>query len=543
MNLLDQLLGNGFDDPRSAAVNALAQGLLQGRGAQGLLAANGAFAQAQQDKLKRGLLEAQVEETKAQAQERAMKMRQAEAALLKKDEGAAFFQNLMGGGGYERAAPGQLGSGSFGAQAPAPGQGDMPPRRPGGLSNASPEQIAAAENLYGYKLMDAWKAAKEGFEVKPGTYRQNATTGQREYMTDPTKGMDYRNGRVSVTPGFAEAQSALTLATEGPKALLSAAGNVNLRRNADGTETPVPSLSENPILQQLLGQYFGGGMRGGPPTAPAGSMPSAQAPTRPASATERGMGREVAGMGGNSAQDYSREIAAVERDLASKSLDPSSRQQLTAHLANMKEQAAKIPTQGGPAGAISYGRTTQQEIADAAAKETALKTAGANVTRDTELKGDAKRFSQMRSGLDRAIDLLNYGGPTESGAGAAFDSAAGFFGQSTKGADTAAQLSTLSGWLTANTPRMEGPQSNVDVQQYAIMAGTVGDKTKPVSQRLKAAEEVRALQNKYAELNGYAGKKEGGQDQKAAKPAVVRTGTHNGRKVVQYADGTTDYAD
>jgi hypothetical protein len=36
------------------------------------------------------------------------------------------------------------------------------------------------------------------------------------------------------------------------------------------------------------------------------------------------------------------------------------------------------------------------------------------------------------------------------------------------------------------------------------MAGLVGDKTKPLSQRLKALDTLEALQQKYAHLNGGA---------------------------------------
>lgn len=134
-----------------------------------------------------------------------------------------------------------------------------------------------------------------------------------------------------------------------------------------------------------------------------------------------------------------------------------------------------------------------------------VKTAEADVTRDTNNQADAKRFGQMQEGITRALNLLGQG-PTASGIGTAVDTALGAFGKSTSGADVASQLRTLSGWLTANVPRMEGPQSDRDVMNYQVQAGMVGDSTKPVSQRIKAAKEVMSLQQKYAELNGYADK-------------------------------------
>jgi hypothetical protein len=131
-------------------------------------------------------------------------------------------------------------------------------------------------------------------------------------------------------------------------------------------------------------------------------------------------------------------------------------------------------------------------------------TAKADVVRDTANLSDSKRFGQMREGIGRAIELLN-AGPTASGVGSAVDTGLSAFGKSTKSADLASQLETLSGWLTSNVPRMEGPQSDRDVMNYRIQAGMVGDKTKPVSQRLSAANEVMRLQQKYADLNGYGG--------------------------------------
>lgn len=91
--------------------------------------------------------------------------------------------------------------------------------------------------------------------------------------------------------------------------------------------------------------------------------------------------------------------------------------------------------------------------------------------------------------------------PTSSGLGSAVDSAGNFFGVAPKGANEAARLETLSGWMVANVPRMEGPQSNFDVQNYQTMAGMIGDRTKPLSVRQEALKEVISLQEKYKALN------------------------------------------
>ncbi len=141
-------------------------------------------------------------------------------------------------------------------------------------------------------------------------------------------------------------------------------------------------------------------------------------------------------------------------------------------------------------------------------RATEVDTAKANVVRDTTRIAEGRRYGQMKSTADRALELLGQG-PTHSGIGAMVDSAANFFGTSTKGADVASSLGTLSSWMTSNVPRMEGPQSDADVANYRIMAGQVGDKNIPVQQRINAVKELKLLQDKYAELNGgYA--KQGG---------------------------------
>ena len=109
---------------------------------------------------------------------------------------------------------------------------------------------------------------------------------------------------------------------------------------------------------------------------------------------------------------------------------------------------------------------------------------------------------QMVSGLEDARAILDAGRATESGVGNLVDAAARLVGQTTIGAQDAARLEALSGWLVANVPRMEGPQSNFDVQNYQTMAGKIGDRTVPISERKAALAEVEQLQRKYAEING-----------------------------------------
>lgn len=158
------------------------------------------------------------------------------------------------------------------------------------------------------------------------------------------------------------------------------------------------------------------------------------------------------------------------------------------------------PRSGNYAAGPSASELAQNE----ASRARAVDTAKADVVRDTNSRAETKKASQFTTGIDQAIELLKQD-PTSSSVGAAADKAAAFFGKSTKSADTAARLEAVSGWLVSNVPRMEGPQSNFDVQNYQTMAGLVGDRTKPISTRLAAAQEVKRLQEKYAHLNGKQG--------------------------------------
>jgi hypothetical protein len=74
-------------------------------------------------------------------------------------------------------------------------------------------------------------------------------------------------------------------------------------------------------------------------------------------------------------------------------------------------------------------------------------------------------------------------------------------GTSPKGAAEADKLRVIGGILTSKVPRMEGPQSNVDVQLYRETAGQVGDATLPRSRRLAALDTVERLLAKYEKFN------------------------------------------
>jgi len=125
--------------------------------------------------------------------------------------------------------------------------------------------------------------------------------------------------------------------------------------------------------------------------------------------------------------------------------------------------------------------------------------------------GQANRTQDAQDALglvNMAEKLLD--SATGSYAGKAIDTAAGLFGSSTKGAESAQQLKVIQGMLVSKMPKMSGPQSDKDVIQYQQMAGLVGDDTIPIARRKAALKTVRAIQEKYA--GSPQGQQQGGAE-------------------------------
>lgn len=131
----------------------------------------------------------------------------------------------------------------------------------------------------------------------------------------------------------------------------------------------------------------------------------------------------------------------------------------------------------------------------------AAKPSAAQERADIEKQKAGRQGEQMISAIESAKSLLD-DGPTQSGVGSLIDAGGRMLGMSSESAQKAAQLETLSGWMVANVPRMEGPQSNFDIQNYQTMAAKVGDRSVPVSERRAALGTLEALHRKYAEING-----------------------------------------
>ena len=135
----------------------------------------------------------------------------------------------------------------------------------------------------------------------------------------------------------------------------------------------------------------------------------------------------------------------------------------------------------------------------AQAEATARATSG--VASETETGKKVKQTDALLGQLDAAKQILKRGQATGSGFGAkVVDPIKGFVGKSDTSTEDNRQLGLISGWMVSNVPRMEGPQSNFDVQNYREMAGLIGDSSVPIADRLKMLDQLERLQNKYKSI-------------------------------------------
>ncbi len=122
-----------------------------------------------------------------------------------------------------------------------------------------------------------------------------------------------------------------------------------------------------------------------------------------------------------------------------------------------------------------------------------------NVEAQGKAREETQRIEKLKILIPEIKTLLS--NATGSRTGAAIDATARAFGRSTQGNQTTAQLKTLSGQMVSMMPRMEGPQSDKDVEMYKEMAGNIGDPTKTRAERLAALQTIERINNKYEALN------------------------------------------
>ena len=451
------LLGDGWDDPKSSAIMALAGGLLSsnsiGQGfARGVQGYQQALTDAEDRKLKRAMTAAQMAGLQDQHEQRQIAIAQAKA-------GQQLAQSLMRDNVPADMQVGPVAEGQKQPYASSPG---------GFLRSLSIDQALAIGQATGKDLLPAWKIAKEGLTQNAGTYTTDPYSGAQTYLPKLPEGMGMSGGVASVVPQYAESNAAIKGAEAGAVERAKAGYDPLSLDHVDvSTGRPVGGSRLSYIENQSQPQQA---------PQPQGGLPS---------------------LGGNTSNLSPALMDAIRRDAQANGIqNPVANFSGGSRFDWVPNGSQPQPQQGG--------HIQLQSKAEAAK---AVKTAEADVVRDTTNKADEKRFNQFTSSIDEAIRLLN-SGPTGSGLGEMRDKALGWVGLSTDGGKAAARLTTLGAWLTANVPRMEGPQSDKDVARYQAMAGDIGDSSKPIETRLAAAMGVKSLQEKYASLNGYGGQQD-----------------------------------
>lgn len=410
---------------------------------------------------------------------------------IRRQQQAAIDGILNRAGSSQPAAPGQLGSGSFGAVPPASGVPAIPQPQPR-IPSLSFDELATLKR-YGVDLTDIHKYANEPLKLEAGSTYQNRVTGQREYMPKLPDGMVLNGGRAGFVPGFQESvvglEGARAQATEGAKAGL------------DPMQVQAPDGSTRFVPRSVVA---GAGQPPAQRPAPTSMRTNPADADRYAILTQELAKARQAG--------NSQDVAALEAEISR--LSPSAR-------------TATSPSGIAVAGPFQATPTTAQAAEAAAAKVRAEAEARADVDRQTGRTKKTDQANDMLTNIQRAKTLLEMD-PTGSLGGAAVDKVLGAVGMTTPSSNAASALETLSGWMVANVPRMEGPQSNFDVQNYGVMAGKIGDRTVPVKERLAALAEVERIQRKYAHLNGDAPTAPQSEPPKPPPPKPMKGMVRNG---------------
>ncbi|WP_337053988.1 hypothetical protein [Pseudoxanthomonas sp. USHLN014] len=318
------------------------------------------------------------------------------------------------------------------------------------------------------------------------TFKAGAPTGFREFQM--------KAAAAGLQPGTPEYQNAAKIAL-GQEARQSSAAIGYQKMNIDGREVLV-ATDPRGIGSQIVGSGTSYGTFNKPATAGQG---------------ESAVKISIDGLPPETQQELANTISAMQAANLPQSAIDSVLQMAAARGA---QSMGNNPFAGRP--------QEQQAAATEAAKQSvqlqylpqelgmrtdaAIRQAGgtAQAQAATKLAAEQQEQQQTRardardtlSLLDQAEQLLP--GATGGRAGQLGDAAAAMFGVSTPGAQATAQLQTIAGQLTSKMPRMQGPQSDRDVQLYQQMAGDLANPQVPVATRQAALRTIRQLNQKYA---------------------------------------------
>jgi hypothetical protein len=143
--------------------------------------------------------------------------------------------------------------------------------------------------------------------------------------------------------------------------------------------------------------------------------------------------------------------------------------------------------------------TPENEASARAAQEARVTGGKAEAERQAAIDKKIASSANTTDALDMATPLVLIA--TGSYAGAAVDKVASVFGITPSGAEATASLQVLAAKVLENVPRMEGPQSDRDVQMYREAAGQLGEPTVTRAAKMAAIRTIRQLTTKYSARN------------------------------------------
>jgi len=387
----------------------------------------------------------------------------------------------------------------------------------------NPRMVMRPETDYEGGIIEAGQPGAGYFGVTPGTPAIPATVGELsakgfgEMKTDPGKQLYMAQLLAQIAPkeGMVLPEGASYI-TKGGKVLIQGAGKDKFG-NIDPSKFTPASIKlfmasggkDFSLLQaqpNLSFQNTGAGIQAFDPrlgTAVGAATPITVSPN---TAAELKQQREISDRAYNGLSAYQKAQLGNE----AKRLNISAEQLFFD--TGMRVGGGGVPSapvtgaaplvSGQPANMPAPVATAPNALSPKAQQAMLLEEAQAKAKKERGMQGlggviDEARKIMTGTAIDQQGNPIRTPLPTQSLGGAAVDFVSGIFGGSPEGAAQADQLKVLGGALVMSMPRMEGPQSDRDVQVYREMAGQVGDNYLPISRRLKALDMVEALYRKY----------------------------------------------
>lgn len=381
---------------------------------------------------------------------------------------------------------------------------DMGATTGGGIENLTPTQIALLK-VNGVDIESPWKTSKEGFKREGGAYYEGATGGTK-FFPKVGEGMIVQNGQVISAPGYAQANAMNRAAEAGAVAGAQAPYTIGIdtaRQNLSAQLDPQKVYNPNSGREEFV-----------PRSRVVGAQPQFS-----------GAGYS----GGSAAAAAPEQLMIIQSELDRLPANHPDRPALMRQIQRIGGgQAAPSNFAAGPS------------AAEAAANEVA------RVSAIEQAKADVKPTSQRANALADARQMLSVidtlqthpGRETATGLSSVLDPRNYIFGTDAK--DFQVALKQLEGKTFLQAfESLKGGGAITEIE---------GKRATDAIARLSTAQSDKAFNQALAELkgivNGSIDRQLGISNNTGPNPAkqVVKTGTYGGRKVIQYSDGSIEYA-